>query len=99
MYELVGQTKKHGWSPKLAIRLFNTNLNNVYYIYTALCAIYHPSFKLKPLLAVIQDAAHSLLQQGDAMKTIGYRHAPSPVKDLRFSNSPGNGRKLPSDQK
>ena len=99
MYELVGQTKKHGWSQKLAMGLFNMNLNNTYHIYTALCAVQHPGFKPKPLLVAIQDAAHSLLHQGDAMRTRGYGHVPSPVKDLRFSNLPGNGRKLQSDQK
>ena len=31
-YDLSGQSKKHGWSLKLSIRLFNTNFNNSYRI-------------------------------------------------------------------
>ena len=35
-YELRGQSRSHGWTPKLSCRLFNMNVNNFYRIYLSL---------------------------------------------------------------
>ena len=35
-YELGGQNRTHGWTPKLSFILFNTNFNNLYRIYLTL---------------------------------------------------------------
>ena len=64
-YDLGGESKMHGWSPKLTARLFNMNLNNAYKIYCTLVANEEGhSYKPKGMRECIQATAHSLLQQG-----------------------------------
>ena len=65
-----GGSKKHGWSPKLAARLFNMNLNNAYKIYTTLYAKHHPGCKPMEMRDCVIDLTHSLLQQGQYCRTI-----------------------------
>ena len=64
-YDLGGESKMHGWSPKLTARLFNMNLNNAYKIYCTLVANEEgQSYKPKGMRECIQATAHALLQQG-----------------------------------
>ena len=63
-YDLGGESKMHGWSPKLTARLFNMNLNNAYKIYTTLYAKHHPGCKPMEMRDCVIDLTHSLLQQG-----------------------------------
>ena len=41
-YDLSGQSKKHGWSPKLLLQMFNMNFNKSYRIYLALMVKHNP---------------------------------------------------------
>ena len=60
-YDLAGQSKKHGWSPKLSLRLFNMNFDNAYRIYLTLMANYNPGRRPLSLSGGIKEAVHLLL--------------------------------------
>ena len=91
-YDLTGQSKKHGWSPKLSLRLSNMNFNNAYRIYLALMEEHNPGRKVLSISERIKEAAHSLLQEGPEMRKQVPEHA-SPVKDLRNVHDSECGRK------
>ena len=100
-YDLGGKSRKHGWGPKLALRLFNMNLNNAYQIYCELYKKEHPGCIPLSIRAALQDATHFLLQQGETMRQRDADEAPSPTKDLssHVNNLPGSGRKQRNDKK
>ena len=60
------ESKKHGWTPKIAARLFNMNSNNRYQIYTALVS--ERSYKAKSRRECMCELATELLNRGPAMQ-------------------------------
>ena len=65
-FDLGGESHLHGWSPKLASRLFNMHLNNVYRIYCTL--LREANYEPKLLRDCIADLTIDLLQQGEPMR-------------------------------
>ena len=59
----------HGWSPKLASRLFNIQLNNVYRIYCALLS--RENYTPKLLSDCIADLPVAMLSRGSGIPPIG----------------------------
>ncbi|OEU06056.1 hypothetical protein FRACYDRAFT_256571 [Fragilariopsis cylindrus CCMP1102] len=96
-YDLSTESHLHGWSPKLASRFFNMNLNNAYNIYKYLYTKYHPDRTPMIMRSCINDLTHSLLQQGSEIRTRGFGDAPSATKDITTTSSSLDGRKLRSD--
>ncbi|OEU11919.1 hypothetical protein FRACYDRAFT_245042 [Fragilariopsis cylindrus CCMP1102] len=96
-YDLSTESHLHGWSPKLAARFFNMNLNNAYNIYKSLYNKYHPDRTPMLMRSCINDLTHSLLQQGSEIRTRGFGDAPSATKDITTTSSSLDGRKLRSD--
>ncbi|OEU06161.1 hypothetical protein FRACYDRAFT_256066 [Fragilariopsis cylindrus CCMP1102] len=96
-YDLSTESHLHGWSPKLAARFFNMNLNNAYNIYKLLYNKYHPDRTPMLMRSCINDLTHSLLQQGSEIRTRGFGDAPSATKDITTTSSSLDGRKLRSD--
>ena len=66
-YDLSTESHLHGWSPKLAARYFNMNINNAYKIHCYLFKKHHPTKVVMPLKECIHNLTHSLLQRGDPM--------------------------------
>jgi hypothetical protein len=64
-FDLGGESRLHGWSPKLASRLFNMHLNNVYRIYCTLLS--DTNYTPKLMRDCIADLTVALLEQGDPM--------------------------------
>ena len=60
-YDISFESKKHRWSPKLAMRLFNMNLNNAYKIYKWLVDEYTPGHKFLTMGGAVNEGAHALL--------------------------------------
>ena len=92
-FDLGGESHLHGWSPKLAARLFNMNLNNAYRIYCVLIAQQSGRQKPKEMRDCITAVAHMLLQTGDSMRKRSSGSPPSAVK------VDSHGRKVRSDAK
>lgn len=82
-FDLGGESHHHGWSPKLAARLFNMHLNNVYTIYCSVVEDHSQAVRLrykpKELRKCIVDLAHTLLKQGETMRTRDPGQAPPAV--------------------
>ena len=76
-YDIGLESHKHGWSPKLALRLFNMNLNNAYKIYEWLIVEYTPNRRFLSIGEAVKEAAHAFLQKGPTMRTQSPEH-PSP---------------------
>ena len=66
-YGLRDGTKRHGWAPKIALRVSNMNLNNAYQLY---CAVLEEGTNYKPMLLrdCTQDLTLDLLNQGTPMR-------------------------------
>ena len=89
-FDLGGESKLHGWSPKLASRLFNMHLNNAYRIY---CTLLQPLPYSERLISdCIADLTVDLLQQGEPMRTRSSGVPPT-------SSGTGEGRKVRSNAK
>ena len=97
-YDLAGQSKKHEWSPKLSLRLFNVNFNNSYMIYLALMAKHNPRRRILSLSERIKEATHSFLQVGLETRKQKPEY-PSSVRDLRNAHDSGSRRKKKKDAK
>ena len=97
-YELGGQSRSHGWTPKLSCRLFNMNFNNSYRIYLSLMEKHNPGRRPVTMAEGIKEATHALLQRGSKMRTRAPEH-PSPVRDLRNVHDTGCGKRKRSDAK
>ena len=95
-YDLATESHLHGWSPKLAARYFNMNINNAYKIHCYLFKKHHPGQVVMPLKECIHNLTHSLLQTGAPMRKRGYGWTPNPTKDITTSSSV-DGRKVRSD--
>jgi hypothetical protein len=88
-FDLGGESHRHGWTPKLAARLFNMNLNNAYRIYCAL--IENENYKADDFRSCVSLLALSLLSRGEPMRVRSSGVAPTGT-----SGSP-EGRKIRSD--
>ena len=97
-YDLFLENKKHGWTPKLALRLFNMTLNNAYKIYRWLLAKYKSGRRVYSMGEAVEEAAHAFLQRGDSMRKQKPEH-PVPVPSLARVHDTGVGRKKRSDAK
>ncbi|OEU11447.1 hypothetical protein FRACYDRAFT_245186 [Fragilariopsis cylindrus CCMP1102] len=95
-YDLSTESHLHGWSPKLAARYFNMNINNAYKIHCYLFKKHHPTKVVMPLKECIHNLTHSLLQRGDTMRKRGSGAPPKATKDISTSSSV-DGRKVRSD--
>ncbi|OEU05936.1 hypothetical protein FRACYDRAFT_257320 [Fragilariopsis cylindrus CCMP1102] len=95
-YDLSTESHLHGWSPKLAARYFNMNINNAYKIHCYLFKKHHPTKVVMPLKECIHNLTHSLLQRGDSMRKRGSGAPPKATKDITTSSSV-DGRKIRSD--
>ena len=88
----------HGWTPKLAARLFNMHLNDVCKMCCSVVEDHSLTtrlrYKPKDIRECLKAASHSLLNTGDA---ICKRKAAAPVQ-LEVGMSPV-GRKKRSDAK
>ena len=97
-YDLAGESHNHGWTPKLASRLFNIHLNNVYKLYCCFVEDHSQTIRLrykpKPIRECLKKLAYSLLSQGEAIRK---RKAVAPVQ-VDVGTSP-LGRKIRSDAK
>jgi len=80
-YNLFLENKKHGWTPKLALRFFNMTLNNAYKIYRWLLAKYNPGRRVYGMGEAVTEAAHAFLQRGDSMRKQQAEH-PAPVRSV-----------------
>jgi len=73
-YDLMLENKKHGWTPKLALRFFNMTLNNAYKIYRWLLAKYNPGQPEHPdpvpSLARVHDTGVGRKRRSDAKGTV-----------------------------
>ena len=81
-YDLSTELHLHGWTPKLAARHFNMNINNAYKVNCYLFKKYHPGQVVIPLKECIHNLTHSLLQQGAPMRKIGCGVSPKATKDI-----------------
>ena len=97
-YDINFESHKHGWTPKLAMRLFNMNLNNAYKIYEWLVHKYTPDRRYYDMGEAITEAAHAFLQKGEPMRKQKPEH-PLPTRNLAKMWNPGSGRKLRCDAK
>ena len=97
-YDLSGQSRKHGWSPKLSLRLFNMNFNNTYKIYMALMKKHNPGRRCLQMSEGITESAHAFLQRGASMRQRTAEH-PSPVRNMNNAHDTGRGRKNRADAK
>ena len=97
-YDISLKSNKHGWSPKLALRLFNMNLNNAYKIYEWLVVEYTPERRFLCMGEAVKEAAHALLQKGPPMRMQSPEH-PLPLMNLGKLWNPGSGRKKRTDAK
>ena len=97
-YELDGQSRMHGWTPKLSSRLFNMNFNNAYRIYLALMEKHNSGRNLVSMAKGVKEATHALLQRGSTTRTRALDH-PSPVRDMRNVHNIGCGKRRRSDAK
>ena len=97
-YELGGQSRSSGWTPKLSCRMFNMNFNNSYRIYLSLMEKHNPGRRLVKMTEGIKEATHALIQRGSKMWTRAPDH-PSPVRVLRNVHDTGCGKRKKSDAK
>jgi hypothetical protein len=95
-YDLSTESHLHGWTPKLAARYFNMNMNNAYKVYRVLYKKSHGGRDPMKLGPCIKNLTHSLLQQGLEMRRRGCGAPPSATKNLDTTCS-GEGRKVRSD--
>jgi hypothetical protein len=77
----------HGWSPNLAARYFNMNINNSNKVFCFLYKKYHPGQVVMSIKEAVHDLTHSFLQRGDPMRWRGYDASPSATKDITTSSS------------
>mmetsp|Transcript_2847 Transcript_2847/g.5763 ORF Transcript_2847/g.5763 Transcript_2847/m.5763 type:complete len:366 (+) Transcript_2847:358-1455(+) len=91
-YDLGGQSRKHGWTPKLSSRLFNMNFNNSYWIYMTLMEKHNPGRRPVTMAEGIKEATHSLLQRGPTMRVWALEH-PSPIRDMTYVYNTGSGKR------
>jgi len=96
-FALCLESKKHGWTPKIAARLFNINTNNAYQIYSALVS--EKSYKPKSRRDCLQELATELLIRGPPMRV--RMPGTPPTAALTSSSTSGSpqGRKTRSDAK
>ena len=90
-FALCVESKKHGWTPKIAARLFNMNSNNAYQIYKALVS--ERRYKAKPRRDCMCELATELLNRGPNMRI---RKSGSPPTAAVTSLQ---GRKIRTDSK
>mmetsp|Transcript_14103 Transcript_14103/g.29816 ORF Transcript_14103/g.29816 Transcript_14103/m.29816 type:complete len:284 (-) Transcript_14103:390-1241(-) len=91
-YDLAGQSRKHGWTPKLSSRLFKMNFNNLYRIYFSLMVKNNPERRPLSMTEGIKEATHSLLQRGPTMRVWALEH-PSPIRDMTYVYNTGSGKR------
>ena len=65
-FALGGESHQHGWTPKIAARLFNMNLNNAYRIYCSL--LDSENYEPTALRSCVGSLALSLLHQGEPVR-------------------------------
>jgi hypothetical protein len=92
------ETHSHGWTPKLAFRYFNMNLNNAYKIYESLVKKYTPNRRYLDMGEAIELATHAFLQRGEPMRERACNH-PRPIRDMTSILDTGSGKKIRSDAK
>ena len=80
-YDIALESKTHGWTPKLACRYFNINLNNAYKIYVFLVEKYTPGRRFYTMGEAVKEGAHAFLQKGEAMRIHKCEH-PAATIDL-----------------
>ena len=97
-YELGGQSRTHGWIPKLSCRLFNTNFNNSFRIALPLIEKHNPGRRPVTISEGIKEATRALLQRGNNMRTQAPDH-PSPVRDTTSVCDTGCGKRKRLDPK
>jgi hypothetical protein len=94
-YDLATESHLHGW---LSLRYINMTSNNSYNFFCGLYNKYHPGRDPMELKDCINNATHSLLQEGDDIRQRSYGPPPSVTKDLSSSTS-SDGRAIRSDAK
>ena len=98
-YDMGFESHCHGWTPKLAFRYFNMNLNNAYKIYEYLIATYTPERRFLDMGESVELACDALMQKGEPMRQRATTH-PHPVRNLSLGVfDTGSGRKIRSDAK
>ena len=95
-FDLKGVSKKHNWSPKLILRLFNMNSGNSGTYYERLCSLYTPDRRILLPKERMADLAHRLCQRGPPMRSLSFSHPPW-VRDISRVFNNGVGRKVRSD--
>ena len=95
-YDISVESHTHGWSPKLAFRYFNMNLNNAYKIYDFLVGKYTPNRRYLDMPECVELATHNFLQRGESMRERKPDH-PLPIRDLTTIFDTGSGKKMRKD--
>ena len=97
-YNLSEQSQKHGWSPKLSLRLFNMNFNNTYKICIALMKEHNPGRRCLQMSEEIRESEHTFLQRRDSIRKKRPEH-PSPLQSMKNAHDTGHGREKRTDAK
>ena len=97
-FDLAGQSRKHGLSPKLSLRLFNMNFNNTYKIYMALMETYNSGRRPVSMLEGVKEATYYFLQKGSNTRRQVAEH-PSPIMAMNNVHGSGCGRRKRLDAK
>ena len=86
-FDLGSESHKHGWSPKIASRLFNMNLNNAYRIYQAMVSskFYNP----KTLREGTIELTQKLLNEGPKLR----KRNPGPAPTGLLDSPPGRKKR------
>jgi len=58
-YDLGGNSKSHGWAPKLSYRFFNMGLNNLYCVYVIIHGLHNPGRRLMTMPEATKEATHT----------------------------------------
>ena len=97
-YDLAGQIRKHKWSLKLSLRLFNMNFNNTYRICMALMEKHNWRRWLLSMSGGIKKSAQVFLQRSKKMSKRAVDH-PLSVRDLQNAHGIGCQKKKSKDLK
>ena len=95
-FDLKGNSKKHGWSPKLNNRYLNIHGGNAGVFYERLHRLYTPRKRLLKPREQMADLAHYLCRLGPNLKTHIPRH-PLWLRDLTRVYHSTFGRQVRSD--
>jgi hypothetical protein len=97
-YDLGGESKTHGWSPKLHWRYINMGCNNSHIMYNAILDNHAPLQARLNRREGMKELAHAWSQRGEPMRLHKVEHAPPFMSFERLWNFI-RGRKKRSDTK